>query len=318
MMLGSILLRSFNSNQPVSLEELAMLSGLSIEEVERTCDWLIGIGVPLSRPSADSAQLARPVLPLNLEQIQQAVSTFDIDIASKIELFEEIDSTNQYLMSLPIRQLQHKQVCIAEYMSAGRGRQQKKWYGGAYENLMLSIAWEFHSEVHLSGLSLAVAVMVVNCLQQFCGAPFRLKWPNDVLVDEKKLSGILIEVRDAKVIVGIGINCNLLFSDKLEIDQAATSLCELLGNQVDRSELMTVLLGELSDGLELFSINGLNSFREDWIRLHAYQGRKMRTVGMPVSEGTSMGIDQSGALLIRTENGRIVPINSGELQILPT
>ncbi len=318
MMLGSILLRSFNSNQPVSLEELAMLSGLSIEEVERTCDWLIGIGVPLSRPSADSAQLARPVLPLNLEQIQQAVSTFDIDIASKIELFEEIDSTNQYLMSLPIRQLQHKQVCIAEYMSAGRGRQQKKWYGGAYENLMLSVAWEFHSEVHLSGLSLAVAVMVVNCLQQICDAPFRLKWPNDVLVDEQKLSGILIEVRDTKVIIGIGINCNLSFSGQLEIDQAATSLFELLGYLVDRSELVAVLLGELSDGLELFSVNGLEAFREDWMQLHAFTGRTMRIYGKPVKEGRAMGIDQSGALLIRTENGKIEPINSGELQLLPT
>ena len=202
-------------------------------------------------------------------------------------------------------------------MTAGRGRQQKKWYGGAYENLMLSIAWEFHSEVHLSGLSLAVAVMVVNCVQQICGAPFRLKWPNDVLVDEHKLSGILIEVRDTKVIVGIGINCNLSFSDQLEIDQPATSLFSLLGHQVDRSELTAVLLGELSDGLELFSIDGLDAFREDWMRRHAYQGRRMRVVGKPLREGRAVGIDQSGALLIRTENGRIVPINSGELQVLP-
>ncbi len=316
-MLGSILLRGFNSNQPVSLDELAMVTGLSIEEVDKTCNWLIGIGVPLNRPSADTAQLTKPVLPLNLEQIQQAVSTFDIDLANKVQLFEEINSTNQYLMSLPLGQLQHKQVCIAEYMTAGRGRQQKKWYGGAYENLMLSIAWEFHSEVHLSGLSLAVAVMVVNCVQQICGAPFRLKWPNDVLVDEHKLSGILIEVRDTKVIVGIGINCNLSFSDQLEIDQPATSLFSLLGHQVDRSELTAVLLGELSDGLELFSIDGLDAFREDWMRRHAYQGRRMRVVGKPLREGRAVGIDQSGALLIRTENGRIVPINSGELQVLP-
>ena len=316
-MLGSILLRSFNSNQPVSLGELAMVTGLSIEEVEKTCNWLIGIGVPLSRPSADTAQLARPILPMNLEQIQQAVSTFDIDLANKIELFEEIDSTNQYLMSLPLEQLKHKQVCIAEYMTAGRGRQQKKWYGGAYENLMLSIAWEFHAEVRLSGLSLAVAVMVVNCLQQICDAPFRLKWPNDVLVDEQKLSGILIEVRDTKVIVGIGINCNLSFSDQLEIDQAATSLFELLGHQVDRSELTAVLLGELSDGLELFAVNGLDAFREEWMRLHAYQGRRMRTLGNSMCEGRAVGIDRSGALLIRMDNGQIAPINSGELQILP-
>ncbi len=316
-MLGSILLRGFNSNQPVSLDELALVTGLSIEEVERTCNWLIGIGVPLSRPSADTAQLARPILPLNLEQIQQAVSTFDIDLANRVELFEEIDSTNQYLMSLPFNQLQHKQVCIAEHMTAGRGRQQKKWYGGAYENLMLSIAWEFHSEVRLSGLSLAVAVMVVNCLQQICGARFRLKWPNDVLVNEHKLSGILIEVRDTKVIVGIGINCNLSFSDQLEIDQTATSLFELLGRLVDRSELIAVLLGELSDGLELFSVNGLEAFREDWMQLHAFTERTMRTFGQPVREGRAVGIDQSGALLIRTENGRIIPINSGELEILP-
>ena len=316
-MLGSILLRSFNSNQPVSLGVLAMETGLSIEEVERTCRWLIGIGVPLSRPSADTVQLARPILALNLKQIQQAVSTFDIDLANKVQVFEEIDSTNQYLMSLPLQQLQHKQVCIAEYMTAGRGRQQKKWYGGAYENLMLSIAWEFHSEVRLSGLSLAVAVMVVNCLQQICDVPLRLKWPNDVLVDEHKLSGILIEVRDSKVIVGIGINCNLSIYDQLEIDQPTTSLFKLLGYPIDRSELTAVLLGELSDGLELFSVDGLDAFREQWIRLHAYQGRRMRTLGNSMSEGRAVGINQSGALLIRTDNGQIISINSGELQIIP-
>ena len=79
-MLGSILLRSFNSNQPVSLGVLAMETGLSIEEVERTCRWLIGIGVPLSRPSADTVQLARPILPLNLKQIQQAAQSIVSDV----------------------------------------------------------------------------------------------------------------------------------------------------------------------------------------------------------------------------------------------
>ena len=103
----------------------------------------------------------------------------------------------------------------------------------------------------------------------------------------------------------------------MEIDQAATSLFELLGHLIDRNELIAVLLGELSNGLEQFSVNGLDAFREDWMRLHAYQGRRMRTLGNPVSEGRVVGIDQSGALLIRMDNDQIVPINSGELQILP-
>ncbi len=317
-MRGSILLHCFESDKPVTVENLLQISGLSVEEIADICDWLIEIGVPLVRMPSQHLRLARSIIPLDIDRIQRAVSEFDAVMASRLEIFDAIDSTNQHLMRLPRSRLRHKQVCLAEYMTAGKGRQRKKWHGGAYENVMISIAWNFESEIgRLTGLSLAVAVMVVRCLRQFCDAPFKLKWPNDVLIDGRKLSGILIELRETMAIVGIGINCHMTETEKSMIDQPVASLNEFLEQPIDRNQLVLTLLKELASGLERFSSAGLEPFREDWMRLHAHQGRWVRSLGTPSQEGVALGIDHSGSLLVRLKSGELAPVRAGELEILP-
>ncbi len=316
-MRGSILLQCLSSGESIALDRLAARTGSSIQQLHKTSQWLIEIGVPLVRTSHDHLQLERTITPLNFNMIQPVVAKFDPVMAGRIEIFEEIDSTNQYLMSLPVAQLQHRQVCVAEYMSRGKGRQKKKWHGGAYENVMLSIAWRFQLAPHrLSGLSLAVAVMVVKSLQQMGNVPYQLKWPNDVLIDRHKLSGILIEIRETFAIVGIGINCHLTATDQAAIDQPTTSLNEHIARFVDRNQLIAALLKELSYGLDLFSSTGLEPFREDWMRLHAYQGQWLRSHVKPQQEGLALGIDQDGQLLLQMDNGQIVTVHAGELEVL--
>ncbi len=317
-MYGSILLQCFDSSESVAVSRLAQLTGMSAQKVDEVSAWLMEIGVPLIRISPDSLRLEQSITPLDLNLIQQTVSKFDPAMSRRIEIFDAIDSTNQYLMELPRPHIQHKQVCLAEYMMRGRGRQSKSWYGGAYKNIMLSMAWEFHSDARsLSGLSLAVAVMVVRCLQRVGCATYRLKWPNDILVNDQKLSGILIEIREKVAIVGIGINCSLTAVERSAINQPVTSLNELCDRSVDRSRLVSALLSELSTGLELFFSSGFESFRNDWNQLHAYQGRRMRTRGQPIREGIALEIDDSGALILQEDNGQLVSITAGELDLLP-
>ena len=315
---GSILLHSIKPNQPIKYRELASKTGLTISEVEKTCEWLIKIGVPLVQLPSGRVQLLRTIAPLNADQIRGAVSMIDAEMSRQIELFEQIDSTNQYLMNVSQTELRHKQVCIAEHMSSGRGRQQRPWYGGAYENVMLSVAWKFGRDIQaLSGLSLAVAVVIVQCLSRIYDAQFQLKWPNDVLVGGRKLSGILVETRDSAAVIGIGINCNLSTALQLEIQKPVVSLSEITHGAVDRNRLIPLLLGELKDGLEVFSRSGLLPFREEWMRLHAYQGKRVRTEGTLEREGMALGIDHTGALIIRLDSGDSVSINSGEVSVVP-
>lgn len=314
---GSILLHSIKPNKPIKYLELASKTGLTISEVEAICERLVKIGVPLLQLPTDRVQLYRRITPLDVIQIRNTVSTFDTVMSQHIELFEQIDSTNQYLINRSQSGLHHKQVCIAEYMSVGRGRQQRQWYGGAYENVMLSIAWKFDCEAQaLTGLSLAVAVMIVQCLSRICDAPFQLKWPNDVLVNDRKLSGILVELRETTAVIGIGINCMLSPDLKRKIEKPVVSLNDFTNKPVDRNSLISALLRELKRGLERFSDHGLPAFRNEWMRLHAYQGKRIRTEGTLEREGVALGINHAGALVIKLDSGDSVSISSGEVSVV--
>lgn len=314
---GSILLHSITPNKPTECVDLARQTGLTRAEVEASCKWLIKAGVPLVQLSTGRFQLLRKIAPLDADFIRDAVSKFDPQMSRQIEIFERIDSTNQYLMSLSPSELRHKQVCIAEYMSAGRGRQQRKWHGGAFENVMLSVAWKFERDTSaLFGLSLAISVLIVQCLSRAYDAPFQLKWPNDVLVNDRKLSGILIETRDSTAVIGIGINCSLSKEVQPKIQRPVVSLSEIAGEPTDRNQIIPMLLSDLAAGLVIFSTDGFLPFREDWMRLHAYQGKRIRTEGTMAREGVALGISHSGALIIELDSGDSVSINSGEVSVV--
>ncbi len=314
-MKGSILLQCLTSGKPTSVRHLADVCKRPDKEIESTRDRLIEMGLPIVRTTPDVMKLSFAVVPLEPEQISKAVLEFDVDLANRIEFFDEIDSTNQYLMKLPLSQLQHKQICLAEYMTEGRGRRRRKWHSGAYQNVILSMAWQFESpSSQLTGLSLAVAVMIVHCLKSMTDAPFKLKWPNDILVHNRKLSGILIEIREGFVIIGIGINCNMTSAQRKAIDQPVTSLDVLLEQEVNRNLLIPRLLFELTQGLEKYFDIGFEPFREQWVRLHAFQGKRVRIDGTPVREGFAQGIDNSGALTIKLDTGEVMSIHSGDVR----
>ena len=311
------LLYRLQSGASCSIGELAQGLGVSCDAIEKTKDHLIEIGLPIVQDSTELISLATAVAPIDSDQIRQAVAILDPVFAQRISVFDEIDSTNQYLMTLPRDQLVHKQVCLAEYMTAGRGRQSRKWHGGAYQNILLSLAWQTDLNYRkLSGLSLAVAVIIVESLQSVCNAPFRLKWPNDILVFDRKLSGILIEIREDFVIIGIGINCELTSAQQVNIDQPVISLAQILGQPVNRNLLIPRLLDALARGLDQFTVAGLEAFRDTWSRLHAHHGMQVRTSGKPVRSGIVQGIDTNGALLLQLPDGEVVAINSGSLSVL--
>ena len=284
-----------------------------------TVDELKRIGVPIVQLPDGDIKLERLLYPLKHGFIRDWVSEHDSDLGSRIEFFDSIDSTNQYLLTQAGSSNVHKQSCVAEHMTAGRGRQQRRWFGGAYENIMFSIGWRFgRGATQLSGLSLAVSVAALNCLKEFCGDSIRLKWPNDLLVDGRKLAGILVEVKGDVVIVGIGINCKLTPELAELVDRQVTSLSDLTSSRLDRSRLVASLMVKVAECLEIFSQRGFAPFQREWEHFHAYEGCLIRTTGSPSYEGRVTGIDCSGALLIELGNGQCVRIYSGEVGIVST
>ena len=314
---GSAVLDSLQNLKPVKLSKISIQSGLSVEEVESIVNWLIEIGVPLIWSSEDRVKLLRQVIPLDLDYIRKSVAVTDSDIAQRVTVLDHVDSTNEFLLNLATQQSIHKHACIAEYMSAGRGRRRRKWSGSAYENVMLSIAWDFSKDIRfLSGLSLAVAVIVVQCLSELTNEALQVKWPNDILWEYRKLSGILLETRDTAAVIGIGINCSLSDDNRNAIDQPVACLSDLPDYSANRSVLVSRLLCSLGHGLEKFMKQRLEPFRQEWMQKHAYSNKRILTDGMNPREGTAIGIDGNGALLLKLDSGEIIPVQAGEISIL--
>ena len=314
---GSAVLDSLQNLKPVKLSKISIQSGLSVEEVESIVNWLIEIGVPLIWSSEDRVKLLRQVIPLDLDYIRKSVAVTDSDIAQRVTVLDHVDSTNEFLLNLATQQSIHKHACIAEYMSAGRGRRRRKWSGSAYENVMLSIAWDFSKDIRfLSGLSLAVAVIVVQCLSELTNEALQVKWPNDILWEYRKLSGILLETRDTTAVIGIGINCSLSDDNRNAIDQPVACLSDLPDYSANRSVLVSRLLCSLGHGLEKFMKQRLEPFRQEWMQKHAYSNKRILTDGMNPREGTAIGIDGNGALLLKLDSGEIIPVQAGEISIL--
>ena len=317
MMNGSAVLNSLQNLKPVNLSRISIQSGLSVEEVKNIANWLIEIGVPLIWSSENSVKLLRQVIPLDLDYIRNSVAIIDSDIAQRVVVVDHVDSTNEILLNLATQQSIHKHACIAEYMSAGRGRRRRKWSGSAYENVMLSIAWDFSKDIRiLSGLSLAVAVIVVQCLSELTNEALQVKWPNDILWEYRKLSGILLETRDTTAVIGIGINCSLSDDDRNAIDQPVACLSDLPDYSANRNVLVSRLLCSLGHGLEIFMKQRLEPFRQEWMQKHAYSNKRILTDGMNPREGTAIGIDGNGALLLKLDSGEIIPVQAGEISIL--
>ena len=316
-MMDSIVLKSLSKMQLTSLEELSKLTGLDIDIVLESLTRLQAIGLPIERSCNGRYRLTTLIQPVNAELIRQRVLLVDMEMADKVTLVESLDSTNSYLMGFPPGFSLHKQICIAEHMTAGRGRQHKQWLGGAYQNVILSVGWNFNLNIRrLSGLSLAVAVMAIRCLKRYGLVNCRLKWPNDILVDNCKLSGILVELKNSSAVVGIGINCSLSEIQRLRISQPVVCLEDLLIEPVNRTQLIADLLIEFSKGLELFGNQRLEPFMQEWMQLDAYRGVRVATMGNNSLEGIASGIDDTGALLVSTDNGSVQRVRSGEIRIV--
>lgn len=238
--------------------------------------------------------------------------------AGQIELRLTTTSTNQDAMQKARDGLSHY-VVLAEHQSEGRGRRGKNWISPLGANIAMSVLWTFESGVSaLEGLSLAIAVMVVDALRA-CGYDgMGVKWPNDILLQGSKLAGILIEISGdaegpSKVVIGIGLNVRMPFLSRASIDQAFTDLASNFEIAPDRNRIVAAMLKSLSAGLPIFAERGFEVFMSRWNEIDVYKGRDvMISSGNQRRQGRALGANESGALILETEDG-LVLIAGGEL-----
>jgi BirA family biotin operon repressor/biotin-[acetyl-CoA-carboxylase] ligase len=235
-----------------------------------------------------------------------------------------VGSTNTVLLERANPPVGSSEALLAEYQTAGRGRRGRNWVAPPGGSICLSLSWMF-GEVprDLGALGLVVGVCALRALSHLGVDRVRLKWPNDLLVEDRKLGGILIELRaessgPACVVIGIGLNVALgasLLGKVATMGLAPIDLATAGLKERARNAVAAGLLSSFVQGLLEFERDGLKPFVREWMEADALRGRPVTVTGAETSaKGVARGIDLDGALLVETPQG-LLRFISGDVSV---
>lgn len=244
---------------------------------------------------------------------------------SRLEIHDQLPSTNAYLLEAGRAGAESGLVCLAECQSAGRGRQGRVWVSPFGANLYLSLLWRLPLAPHrLGGLSLAVGAVVASVLEAEGVAEMALKWPNDLLWRGRKLGGLLLEIAEetagsTRVVVGLGLNTRLRGIQAAAIDQPWVDLETILApGGYGRNLLAARLIAALTETLEAYAHTGLSPFLARWERYDRDRGQPVEIqLGKRVIRGLQAGLTEQGALRLDVD-GRIQVFSGGEVRLRRT
>lgn len=313
------LLQNLSVTNTTNLFQLAANMGADPQSVFHRLQFLQSCGMAFDLLERDQCRLSNRLDLLDVLAIQSGIPASASHRLASIDLHSTLDSTNQYLLDLPEEDFAGR-VCLAEYQTAGRGRHGRQWIAPYATGLCLSLSWRFVSPVErFSLISLLPAVALANVLREQA-IPVAFKWPNDVICQEKKLAGILIEVPQHQqlarsVVIGMGINVYTTPAMLELVGQPWIALSELMENCLCRNELATRLITELVNLLCRVESQGLSVITDAW-RKHDMTKDKAVQVwrSQDVYSGIARGINDDGALLLESE-GVISEFVSGEVSL---
>ncbi len=240
----------------------------------------------------------------------------------KIEDFIEIQSTNTYLKQHPKRPIPC--LCYSEHQTQGKGRLGREWHAPFGLNLNFSLSWRFHFSIqHLQGLSLCIGLAVAKAIETYCNIhQLQVKWPNDIIIDNQKLAGILIEIIQTNqtgtdVILGIGINVNGLPHDMHLTDREWTSLSQVLGSYVKRQDLLISIVKTLEKYLIQFESQGFSSFMQEWQLKDALIGKTVTIKNHhEYLIGKAKGVNAQGNLILQEgSHTRLIDVGDATVSI---
>ena len=293
-------------------EALASQFGMTRAGINKYIKLIRQWGLDIISVQGRGYQLAQPLDLLKISKIKQLYPSIK---PLNLEVLPIIDSTNQYLLS-KLDTLPSGYACVAEYQQAGRGRRGRQWFSPFGSNLYFSLYWRLEQgPAAAMGLSLAVGIVVAKVLRQLSGQQIKVKWPNDLYLNDKKLAGILVEIAGktgdvAHVVIGMGINLAMHNPDHQIVNQAWENL-----GHIDRNLLVATLLQQLREAMICFEQQGLSAFIEQWQPLDNFNNRAVKLlIGDKVIHGIAKGINQQGALLLE-QNGQITPYIGGEISL---
>jgi BirA family transcriptional regulator, biotin operon repressor / biotin---[acetyl-CoA-carboxylase] ligase len=237
----------------------------------------------------------------------------------------DVDSTNTRLLAAPPPPYGQADVMLSELQHAGRGRRGRHWVAPFGGSIALSLAWSFTDAAESSPtLSLCVGVAVARALARAGAEGIRLKWPNDIWLHDRKLGGVLIELRaeasgPAHVVIGVGLNVSLSPGMRARLEASGVrvaAVADACAAAPSRNFIAGAIIDELLSMLAVFERDGFAAFRETWSAMDALRDRQAQVLlGEEVFAGTARGVDAQGVLRLDTGDGRLQEFVSGEVSL---
>ena len=250
-------------------------------------------------------------------------SLMDTEWAGKnIVYFDEIDSTNNRAKELGEKDGAHGTLFVADMQVAGKGRRGRVWKSPSGSSIYMTILlYPDIPPVKAPQLTLLMAIAVAEGIQEVTGLETKIKWPNDIVVNGRKICGILTEMSTEidyinHVVIGAGINVNQdTFSD--DIKATASSLKLELGKSVKRSELIAAVMKSFEKCYEIFiETEDLSGLQELYNSMLVNRDQEVKVLE-PGNEykAHAIGINQTGELIVRTPDGKEKEIYAGEVSV---
>ena len=305
---------------PVSGDALAQEAGLTRAAMWKRIEALREAGVEIDAQAGRGYALRHPVELLQADAIIDALPPFVRAGLASLEIAWSLDSTNSELLR---RETPAHGVAalIAERQTGGRGRRGKTWASPLAAHLYLSLSRQFSGGLaRLGGLSLVAGVATAEALHESGYADVRLKWPNDLVVEGRKLGGLLVEgggehAGPVRAVIGLGLNVRMPEAMAATLDQPWTDLVRLMDPPPSRNALAARLLTHLLPALDRFDAEGLAPFLASYARFDALTGREVVVHLAGESQtGIATGIAEDGALRVRV-GGKERVVHAGEISV---
>ncbi len=319
------LLRALADGRPHSGEELADAFGVTRAAVWKRMSALADWGLDVVAVPGVGYRLTRSLDLLEADALRRALHRRTAVPLFEVEVLTEIDSTNRRLVARrPPPGAAN--VCIAEYQRAGRGRRGRAWQTPLAGGLCLSVGWQFKDmPPELTALTLAVGVIVRRALERTAELQVQLKWPNDLVWDERKLGGILLELAaeaqgGCHVVAGVGLNVSMppeVLPTICDWPRGAVDLVTALGREPPaRTTLAVEVVAGVVELFAAYATAGFAPYRDAWRAADFLKGRRVTldSAGGSVT-GTALGIESDGALLLETETGARERVISGDVSV---
>ena len=259
-------------------------------------------------------------IPLNIDLLKDFLEKDLLDSNIEIFISQSTGSTNDDAKKFLSEQSSPLSIHTSEQQIAGKGRNNKKWISPKGKNIYLSIGWLSNLKYsQLDGLSLAIGTILASSLNKFTQNKVGIKWPNDLLIEKKKISGILIETIDINnqvgVVIGIGINVHMSKKEGKEIDQSWISLDELTESINDRNEIIGDIVNKVFQLTSLFTERGFKPYKSDYESFDVLIGKKCNVIIKGIDKTVDvLGVNDKGEMLVK-DGSENLTLRYGEVSI---